>query len=71
MRSALLIVAALALVGCKSKKSAPPPEDKPAPSAAVAPEAPVGDLSTSLAAARTAFNAHKGEPRFLTLLSPT
>lgn len=32
---------------------------------------PLGDLSTSLEAARAAFNAHKGEARFLTLLSPT
>lgn len=35
------------------------------------PAAPLGDLSTSLEAARAAFNAHKGEARFLTLLSPT
>jgi len=70
MRSALLIVAALAL-GCESKKAAPPPENKRATPAATAPEASLGDLSTSLAAARTAFNAHKGEARFLTLLSPT
>ena len=31
----------------------------------------LGDLSSSLGAAREAFNAHKSEPRFLTLLSPT
>lgn len=36
-----------------------------------APAGKLGDLSTSLAAARTDFNAHKGEARFLTLLSPT
>jgi hypothetical protein len=29
------------------------------------------DLSTSLDAARTEFNAHAHEARFLTLLSPT
>jgi hypothetical protein len=35
------------------------------------PTVELGDLSTSLEAARAAFNAHKGEARFLTLLSPT
>lgn len=35
------------------------------------PAAQLGDLSSSLEAARAAFNAHKGEARFLTLLSPT
>ena len=35
------------------------------------PAVKLGDLSTSLKAARAAFNAHKGEARFLTLLSPT
>ena len=29
------------------------------------------DLSTSVAELRTEFDAHRGEPRFLTLLSPT
>jgi len=34
--------------------------------------APLTDVTaTSMAAVRTAFNAHKGEARFLTLLSPT
>jgi hypothetical protein len=31
----------------------------------------LGDLSTSLADVRAAFNARKGQARFLTLLSPT
>src|SRR5258708_22188244 len=35
------------------------------------PQSKLVDLSTSLEAARTAFNAHRGEARFLTLLSPT
>ena len=69
MRSALLMVA-MVLAGCESKKSTTPPEHKAAMPAASA-EAPLGDLSTSLAAVRTTFNAHRGEPRFLTLLSPT
>ena len=68
MRITLLAAAALALAvtGCDAKKTAP--ESKPATPVVAA---PFGDLSTSLAAARTAFNAHQGEARFLTLLSPT
>jgi hypothetical protein len=56
------VVAVLALstaaVGCK-----------PAPDTSAAASLP--DLTTSLDAARTAFNAHEQELRFLTLLSPT
>jgi len=37
----------------------------------LAPEAPIVDLSTSLEAFRSEFNAHRGEARFLTLLSPS
>jgi hypothetical protein len=72
MRSLVLAVAvALSMSGCESKKST---ADQPAatqdrPKA----QAPLVDLTTTtqLAAVRTAFNAHKGEARFLTLLSPT
>ena len=53
-----LALAAVAVVACASKNAPPPP-------------APLTDVSTSLEAARTTFNAHVGEPRFLTLLSPT
>jgi hypothetical protein len=38
---------------------------------AAASSAKLVDLSTSLDALRTAFNAHKQEARFLTLLSPS
>ncbi len=74
MRSqvAVLVAAvALSLHGC-DKKSAPEqaPRTTDAPAKA-APAVQLGDLSTALAAARTEFNAHKGEARFLTLLSPT
>ena len=61
MRNELVLGAAIALslAGC---------DKKPAP----ARETPrLGDLSTSLDAVRAEFNAHKGEARFLTLLSPT
>lgn len=63
MRSQVAVVVtalALSLVGACDKKSNP----DPAPSK-------LGDLSMSLAAARDAFNARKGQARFLTLLSPT
>lgn len=63
-------VAASFVAGCDRKSSptpAPPVEvAAPTPSASK-----LGDLSTSLAAAREAFNARKGAPRFLSLLSPT
>lgn len=36
-----------------------------------APPAQLGDLTASLAPAREAFNARRGEPRFLMLLAPT
>jgi hypothetical protein len=58
---ALLVVTAGA---CKSK--AAPSHDPSATAAA----AKLSDLSTSLDAVRAAFNAHKQEARFLTLLSP-
>jgi hypothetical protein len=70
--SNLAVILALSMFGCDSKtsppESTPPTASKPA-SARVA----LVDLTSSstLAAVRTAFNAHKGEARFLTLLSPT
>ena len=72
MRSTIFALAiALSVTGCESKKSA---SEQAAPKAGK-PKAsvPLVDLTTasSLAAVRTAFNAHKGEARFLTLLSPT
>jgi len=56
---------AVFIVGCESKTATSEPENKP--------PAPLVDLTSrsTLSAARTAFNAHKGEVRFLTLLSPT
>ena len=75
MRTSVAVaVAVLALSLSACDKKAAPAKQQPATvgqDATTAPTAPLGDLSTSLAAARTAFNAHKGEARFLTLLSPT
>jgi hypothetical protein len=71
MRSQIVVVVASlarSLVVACDKKSSPAPTA--AKDAAAAPSK-LGDLSTSLAAAREAFNAGKGEARFLTLLSPT
>lgn len=56
-----VLALAVAALGCNSESSA-----KPQPSKASLP-----DLSASLDAARTEFNAHKQEARFLTLLAPT
>ena len=64
---ALLVLATLA--ACSSDPSSPP-----APAQAAAPTpAPVAqtDLSASLDALKADFNAHRGEARFLTLLSPS
>ena len=74
MRSRLAIVllaVALALAGCgkKAAKERAPASDGGA--GTTASTVVLTDISTSLAAAREAFNAHKGEARFLTLLSPT
>ena len=74
MRSQLAVVlAALSFAAACDKKSSSDPAPKVEKDAAQAAAAPskLGDLSTSLAAVREAFNAHKGEARFLTLLSPT
>ena len=59
------VVLALALASCESSKPQQTAERKPT--------AALTDLTTasSLAPVRAAFNAHKGEARFLTLLSPT
>ena len=73
MRSQVAVVVAtiaLSLVAACDKKSSPAPTHEKEATSAAAPSK-LGDLSTSLAAAREAFNAKKGEARFLTLLSPT
>lgn len=78
MRYQALAIAVIGLLlGCESKKST---SDRPAAqsetgSAAhpTAARAQLTDLTTAstLAPVRQAFNAKKGEARFLTLLSPT
>lgn len=68
----LAAVVALAIAGCEKKSSETKEEPEPfAKDSAPAAASPLGDLSTSLADVRAAFNAKKGEARFLTLLSPT
>lgn len=68
----LFTALALSLVSACDEKSSPALPAK-ADKDAAQPVAPskLGDLSTSLATVREAFNARKGEARFLTLLSPT
>lgn len=62
----------LSVLGACDKKTKPAPVPKAETDATpVAAPSKLGDLSTSLAAAREAFNSRKGEARFLTLLSPT
>jgi len=75
-RAVAVVIAAVALslAGCDKKRApdtqpttaVPEPESKQNATSAT-----LVDLSTSLAAAREAFNAREGEARFLTLLSPT
>ena len=61
MKKAALL-AGIALASCSSGKSPAPPPPPPDT---------LADLSPSLAALRSEFNAHSQEARFLTLLSPT
>ena len=66
MRYQVLVLAvAASLLGCDAKK---PTKELP-----VAQRAQLTDLTpaSTLSPVRTAFNAKKGEARFLTLLSPT
>ena len=68
----LALAIAFSTFGCESKKSPPEPgatTEKRTPGGQVA----LVDVTAAsgLVAVRTAFNAHKGEARFLTLLSPT
>lgn len=75
MYKAFALVVALALFGCDSKKqsSSEQPAAQPKPASTAKQTAPLTDLTpaSTLAPVRAAFNAKKGEARFLTLLSPT
>ena len=73
---ALALAVAASLLGCESKKSATDqPGVKPGSGSVSQPttRAKLTDLTpaSTLAPVRAAFNAKKGEARFLTLLSPT
>jgi hypothetical protein len=65
----------LSLLGCDSKKSTAeqPTAQKAEPSTQPTTRVQLTDLTvaSTLAPVRAAFNAKKGEARFLTLLSPT
>lgn len=62
---ALLVLATL--VACSSDPSSSPASAPAAP----APPVAQADLTASLDALKADFNAHRGEARFLTLLSPS
>lgn len=70
--TALAFAVALSFLGCDSKTST---TEKPATRSKSATKrtAPLTDLTTAstLEPVRKAFNARKGEARFLTLLAPT
>lgn len=71
---ALTLAVALSLLGCESKKASTElPAAPPKTGSATKPTVQLTDLTTAstLAPVRAAFNAKKGEARFLTLLSPT
>jgi hypothetical protein len=59
MSTKALLLLALAVAACRSDADAKPTT------------ATLADLSKSLDAVRAEFNAHKSEPRFVTLLSAT
>jgi hypothetical protein len=65
-RSSVVVLALVATsVACKSQPTNQSNATKQEPTA------PLVDLSASLDAARTEFNAHKRDARFVTLLAPT
>lgn len=72
---ALALTVAASLLGCESKKSTTEQVAVQKRGSALQPTvgAQLTDLTTAstLAPVRAAFNAKKGEARFLTLLSPT
>lgn len=63
----IVLIFAVGLASCK-RGSTPQPVTSADP---VPTTTSLTDLSVSLDAARTEFNAHKQEARFLTLLAPT
>jgi ABC-type uncharacterized transport system auxiliary subunit len=71
-RLAAAVALALSLSGCDRNSAPEQTQREKQPAAARKPKAArLVDLSASLQAARVAFNAQKGQARFLTLLSPT
>ena len=68
MSRLLALLALAALSACNAEPSSASPL---VPTPAPVPMASLIDLSSSLDALKTDFNAQRGEVRFLTLLSPT
>lgn len=66
----LFVLAVLLAAGDIACKSKPRAGESVASAAPTTSPSKLVDLSSSLEAIRTAFNAHKQEARFLTLLSP-
>jgi hypothetical protein len=63
---------ALAVLAACTAETTGPASPTPAQAPVQAPgDGALVDLSTSLDALKTNFNAHRGEARFLTLLSPS
>jgi hypothetical protein len=67
----LFVLSFIMTVGCRSQSTAGQDAFAAPASATRAAAANLTDLSASVDAARTEFNEHKHEPRFLTVLSPT
>jgi hypothetical protein len=66
------LVAGLLLAGCRDRAEPTRAEPSRAEPARAEPSGDeIIDLGRSLEAIRARFNAHRGEKRFLTLLSPT
>ena len=69
----LVLAVAASLLGCESKKPTTGQQPTAGSATPQVARAQLTDLTTAstLAPVRAAFNAKKGEARFLTLLSPT
>lgn len=65
-----LVIAALLVTAAAACKGKPSAGTSGSASSAPSSSSKLTDLSVSLDAVRTAFNAHKQEARLLTLLSP-
>jgi hypothetical protein len=67
----VILVALVAVLTACERQNATNNDAPASRGASDSPSGRLADLSASLADVRAAFNARKGEARFLTLLSPT